>query len=417
VVAKALLNFRPMAGPHLGMVTATGAFGIMAADDCEDYGLKLPPLADSIRLALEDSHIPWHHLHNPVDIWPLGMVSGSFTKVLTKAAKALLQDKEVDGLLLIGPCMTSELHADIDFLAAVRDIQAANPRQKPLALALYGDDTPRQYQILDREPGVACFDTLDEVIQGLAATWRWRKMAQALPEGSGDLEAPRTPVSPPLKAGLLLGEEALALLQRYGIPLAPWRLVQQEEEAVAAAGEIGYPVVLKIVSPQWLHKSNLGGVILNLAGVSELRQAYGELRRLFSRQTAGGNLQGILVQKQVNGAELLFGIKKDRQFGPVVVAGMGGIYTEIFQDVARTFPPVSRPGAAALLQSLKMYPILEGARGQAGVRLDCLEDLILAISRLAEDHPEIGEMDLNPVVADDTGCWCVDCRVVVETRK
>jgi acyl-CoA synthetase (NDP forming) len=417
VVAKALLNFRPMAGPRLGMVTATGAFGIMAADACEDYGLELPPLADSIRLALEDSHIPWHHLHNPVDIWPLGMVSGSFIKVLTKAAKALLQDQEVDGLLAIGPCMTSELHADIDFLAAVREIQAANPRQKPLALALYGDDTPRQYSLLDREPGVACFDTLDEAILGLAATWRWRRLAQALQEGSGDSEAQRAPVSPPLKAGLLLGEEALALLQRYGIPLAPWRLAQQEEEAAAAAEEIGYPVVLKIVSNQWLHKSNLGGVILNLAGVSELRQAYGELRRLFSRRTAGGDLQGILVQKQVKGTELLVGIKQDRQFGPVVVAGMGGIYTETFQDVARTFPPVSRPAAAALLQSLKMYPILEGARGQDGVRLDCLVDLILAVSRLAEDHPEIGEMDLNPVVADKDGCWCVDCRVVVEKRK
>jgi acyl-CoA synthetase (NDP forming) len=416
VVAKALLHFRPMAGPRLGMVTATGAFGIMAADDCEDYGLQMAPLPDSIRAALEDSHIPWHKLRNPVDIWPLGMVSGSFTRVLTKAAKALLQEQEVDGLLAIGLSMASEMHGDLNVLAAVREIQKSNPRQKPLALALYGDDTSRQYQILDREPGVACFDTLDEAIQGLAATWRWRQMAEAPREEAGDSGAQGAPC-PALKPGLLLGAEALALLQQYGIPLAPWRLVQQEDEAVAAAGEIGYPVVLKIVSPQWLHKSNLGGVILNLAGVAELRQAYGELRRLFSRQTADGNLQGILVQKQVKGAELLFGIKKDPQFGPVVAAGMGGIYTEIFQDVARTFPPVSRAAAAALLKSLKMYPILEGARGQAGVRLDCLVDLILALSRLAEDHPEIVEMDLNPVVADSTGCWCVDCRVVVENSK
>jgi len=205
----------------------------------------------------------------------------------------------------------------------------------------------------------------------------------------------------------------MALLAGYGIPLVPGRLVQQEAEAVAAAGEFGYPVVLKIISPQWLHKSDLGGVLLNLAGEAELRKAFAALLESFSRQTPGGQLQGILVQKQVRGVELLFGLKQDPQFGPVLVAGMGGIYTEIFQDVAREFPPVSRAGAAALLQCLKIYPILKGVRGQAGVSLPCLEGLIQALSRLAEDHPEIAEMDLNPVVADAQGCWCVDCRVVV----
>jgi acetyltransferase len=229
--------------------------------------------------------------------------------------------------------------------------------------------------------------------------------------------SPAASSSPPLKAGLLVGEKAMALLRRYGIPLVPGRLVDKEDGAVAAAKEIGYPVVLKIISSQWAHKSDLGGVILNIAGESELRKAYGELMGLFSRQTPGGYLQGILVQKQVQGTELLFGIKKDPQFGTVVVAGMGGIYTEIFQDIARAFAPVSREAAVAMLQSLKMYPILKGVRGQPGVHLACLEDLILALSRLAEDHPEIAEMDLNPIVADAKGCWCVDCRAVVEERK
>ncbi len=419
-VAKAFLNFRPMVGPRLGMVTSTGAFGIVAADACEEYGLELAPFPEQIRAELEDPHIAWHHLRNPVDIWPLGMVSGSFIKVFTKTAKALLQDEQVDAVLLIGPSLTSPLHADIDFLAAVREIQVANIHQKPLALCPYGDDTPRQCRALDQEPGVACFDTLDEAILGLAATWRWRRMVRELRGGPGDFMAQASPAaspSPPLKAGLLIGEEAMALLGRYGIPRVPGRLVDKEEDAVAAAKGIGYPVVLKIISSQWSHKSDLGGVLLNIAGESELRKAYGQLMGLFSRQTPGGYLQGILVQKQVQGTELLFGIKKDPQFGTVVVAGMGGIYTEIFQDIARAFAPVSREAAVAMLQSLKMYPILKGVRGQPGVRLACLEDLILALSRLAEDHPEIAEMDLNPIVADAKGCWCVDCRAVLEERK
>lgn len=417
--AKAFLHFRPMAGPRLGMVTATGAFGIVAADACADYGLELAPFPERIRAELEDPHIPWHHLRNPVDIWPLGMVAGSFSRVFAKAARGLLHDEQVDAVLGVAPSWGSPLHADIDMVAAVREIQAANPGQKPLALCPYGDETLRQSQALDREPGVACFATLDEAILGLAATWRWRRMVGELQGEPDESVAPvGTPgPRPPLSTSsspILVGEEPWTLLGRYGIPLVPGRLVQKGEEARAAAREFGYPVVLKIISPQWLHKSDLGGVRLHLGSEAQVSRAFQEMLALFARQTPQGELQGVLVQKQVQGTELLFGIKKDPQFGPVLVAGMGGIYTEIFQDVARALAPVNRRMAAAMLRSLKIYPLLRGVRGQAGVALPGLEDLILSLSRLSQDYPEIEEMDLNPVVADAQGCWCVDCRVVRE---
>ena len=197
--AKAFLHFRPMAGPRLGMVTATGAFGIVAADACADYGLELAPFPEQIRAELEDPHIPWHHLHNPVDIWPLGMVAGSFSRVFAKAATGLLRDEQVDAVLGVAPSWGSPLHADIDMVAAVRKIQAANPCQKPLALCPYGDDTLRQSQTLEQEPGVACFDTLDEAILGLAATWRWRRMVGELKGEPGELVAQGgRPASPAL---------------------------------------------------------------------------------------------------------------------------------------------------------------------------------------------------------------------------
>lgn len=421
--AKAFLHFQPMAGPRLGMVTATGAFGIVAADACADYGLELAPFPEQIRAELEDPHIPWHHLRNPVDIWPLGMIAGSFSRVFAKAAQGLLRDAQVDAVLGVAPSWGSPLHADIDMVATVRQIQAANPGQKPLALCPYGDATLRLSQALDREPGVACFDTLDEAILGLAATWRWRRMVGELPgEPGDDREADRKRAPGPrpslstIPSQILVGEEPLTLLRRYGIPLVPGRLVQKGEEALAAAREFGYPVVLKIISPQWLHKSDLGGVRLNVDSEAKLSRAFQEMLALFARQTPQGELQGVLVQKQVQGTELLFGIKKDPQFGPVLVAGMGGIYTEIFQDVARAFAPVNRRMAAAMLQSLRIYPLLRGVRGQAGVALPGLEDLILSLSRLSQDYPEIEEMDLNPVVADAKGCWCVDCRVVREKQ-
>jgi len=239
----------------------------------------------------------------------------------------------------------------------------------------------------------------------------------------GGLEADRKRAPgrrPPLSTSsspILVGEESLTLLGRYGIPLVPGRLAQKEEEALDAAREFGFPVVLKIISPQWLHKSDLGGVRLHLGSEAAVSLAFQEMLALFAQRTPKAELQGVLVQKQVKGTELLFGIKLDPQFGPVLVAGMGGIYTEIFQDVARAFAPVNRRMAAAMLQSLRIYPILRGVRGQAGVALSGLEDIILSLSRLSLDYPEIEEMDLNPVVADAQGCWCVDCRVVVREKK
>ena len=176
---------------------------------------------------------------------------------------------------------------------------------------------------------------------------------------------------------------------------------------------MGYPVVLKIISPDWVHKSDWGGVRLNVTAEAELRQAYRDLEARFRQQTPEGALDGILVQKQVQGVELLMGLKRDPQFGPVLVAGAGGIYTEVLKDVARALVPVNREMAVHLLNSLKISPILKGVRGQTGVDLDGLAAALVNLSRLAVDYPEIRELDLNPVVATPEGCWCVDCRMVL----
>ena len=212
---------------------------------------------------------------------------------------------------------------------------------------------------------------------------------------------------------MLVGEAALEILRAYDLPLVPGVLAADEAGAAAAAAGVGYPVVLKIISPAWVHKSDWGGVRLNVATEAELRQAYGDLEARFHRRTPAGTLQGILVQKQVQGVELLMGLKRDPQFGPVLVAGAGGIYTEVLRDVARALVPVTPDRAARMLQALKIFPMLKGFRGQAGVDLPALTAALVNLSRLAVDYPEIRELDLNPVVAAPQGCWCVDCRIVL----
>jgi acetate---CoA ligase (ADP-forming) len=395
------------------MITAAGALGIIAADCCEDYGLELAPFPESLS-KLQEERVDWHKLHNPVDLWPLGMVTGSFTRVFKRALKGLIADDKVDCVLGFAPALDSPRHADLDIPGAVREVQKHNPKHKPVALLLYGDAPAMQAQVkeLANVPDVACFDSMDEAVMGLAATWRYRQFTQrpvqdfSLPEPS-----PSRPVTVPLE-GVLVGEGALEVLRTYDIPLVPGVLTTDAAAASAAATEMGFPVVLKIISPEWLHKSDMGGVVLNVASAAELQQAYQNLLIRFQEKTPSGTLAGILVQKQVQGVEMLLGLKRDPQFGPVLVAGAGGIYTEVLQDVARALVPVDLESATKLLKNLKIYPILQGIRGQAGVNLIALAEAMVKLSRLAIDYPEIQELDLNPVVAAPQGCWCVDCRIV-----
>lgn len=414
-VCQAFLNFHHMTGPNVAVVTATGACGIMTADACEDYGLQLAPFPEEIREKLENPHIPWHHLHNPVDIWPLGMVSDSFVGVLKETFKGLLKDNRVHAAFAIVPVMASPLHEDLQLLAAVREIQSENSERKPLAFWIYGDNVTEESKILDGEPDVACFDSIDETIMGLAGMWRYEKFRK---EGTGKEQCGAVSRSaggcvPLPERGPVVDESAFELLKHYKIPLVPGELTHDIQSAVFTVRYMGYPVVIKIISPQWLHKSDQGGVCLNIGSPAELESKYAALENLFHRKTPDGQLNGILVQKQIRGTELLFGIKQDPQFGPVLVVGMGGVYTEIFKDVARRLAPVNRAEAETMIRSLRIYPILEGIRGQKGVHLPALVDVLTSLSQIALDYPQITELDLNPVLADEHGCRCVDCRIVL----
>lgn len=172
---KAFLHLPIMRGPNLSVITAAGASGIMAADACEDFGLQLAPFPESLRGSLENERIAWHRLHNPVDIWPLGMVTGSFTRVFQTAAQGLLADPGTDAILGIAPVMRSALHSDLDLEPTLREVLHSAEQPKPLALWLYGDGAREQEEKLDAMPGVACFSSIDEAVMGLAAMYRYAR--------------------------------------------------------------------------------------------------------------------------------------------------------------------------------------------------------------------------------------------------
>ncbi|MDD5339719.1 MAG: acetate--CoA ligase family protein [Candidatus ainarchaeum sp.] len=200
--------------------------------------------------------------------------------------------------------------------------------------------------------------------------------------------------------------EDFALLEKHGFTLLPYRLAKSEKEAVGAAKKIGYPVALKIVSPEIEHKTDVGGVKVNIRNDESLALAYRDI----VQSAAGKKIDGVLVQKMARkGVELIIGGKKDPQFGHMMVLGLGGIYVEIFRDVSARICPLVGSDVEEMVSELKSHPLLEGARGKKPVNKKALQQLILKACNFMQKE-DIKEMDLNPVVFDDQGCDIVDAR-------
>lgn len=199
-----------------------------------------------------------------------------------------------------------------------------------------------------------------------------------------------------------------ALLKKYGIPLPAAKEVKTKQEAVDAAKQLGYPVVLKIKSSTILHKTDAGGVKLGIQNEFQLREAIEEMQKKIPSK----DIQGFLVQKFYDGHYVLIGMKRDAQFGPVIAFGFGGIFVEIMKDVSFRVAPISEKDAEEMMREIKAYPILEGARG--GIKADktLLVEILLAVSRMSMENPEIKEIDLNPVVVNAKEAVAVDVRLI-----
>jgi acyl-CoA synthetase (NDP forming) len=209
--------------------------------------------------------------------------------------------------------------------------------------------------------------------------------------------------------------EAKSLLQAGGIKVVETKLAVSRREAIIASKQLGFPVVLKVVSPGIVHKSDIGGVRLSLNNITQVGQAYAEIVAGVKRHSARARITGMAVQKMVPPAtEVIIGMSRDPQFGPVLMFGLGGIWAEVLQDVSFRIVPITRKDARAMVEEVRGYPVLQGRRGQASIRLGCLEDLLLQVSGFIEKHPEIGEMDLNPVSLYRDDAVVLDARIVLD---
>jgi acyl-CoA synthetase (NDP forming) len=209
--------------------------------------------------------------------------------------------------------------------------------------------------------------------------------------------------------------ESKELLAQAGLPVVETRLARTKQEAISIAKELGFPVVLKIASPDIVHKSDAGGVKLGLKNATEVGRAYREIMDLVKQGEPQATIYGVSVQRMIRpGIEVIMGMSKDAQFGPVLMFGLGGVFVEVLKDVSFRIVPITRRDARQMIEEIKAYPVLKGYRGREPANIEALEDMLLKLSHFVEQSPQIRELDLNPIFAHRDGAVAVDARIIME---
>jgi acetyl coenzyme A synthetase (ADP forming)-like protein len=399
-------------GARIAIVTNAGGPGIMAADTCVQHGLEVPTL-ESLRLR-ERCHLPEHAaVTNPIDL-----IADARSERYACVLQTLLEEPSVDALLvLFVPIPTADMEAITEVI-----LQAAQQRRKPILTCFMGviDVAPAKERL--RAAGVPCYDFPEDAARALAAMAQYRRWIERPRTGyrsfPSDVErarqllaaAPRTPY------GFIPEDIAFRVLELYGFPLLPWDTAASPEEAVQKAERLGYPLALKVLSPDVVHKFDIGGVLLNVDSPSAVAAAFERIRSAIAERAPQARFHGVILQRMgQRGVELILGMKRDPQFGPILMAGLGGIYVEVFRDVAFRIAPLRERSAYQMLTSIRSAAMLQGARGQPPADLDAAAECILRLSQLAMEQPQIEELDINPLLVypKGNGAAVVDVRIAV----
>jgi acetyl coenzyme A synthetase (ADP forming)-like protein len=409
----ALLASQPLPrGDRVAIVTNAGGPGIACADACAGAGLRVEPLAPALQRELREQ-LPQHAaVANPVDI-----IASASAEDFRRTIARLAADEHVDAIvaIFIPPLITRAG----DVAAAIRAAAPAAAEHGTPLLAVFMAAADAERAQLAGLGDVPVFGTPEEAARALGRAVRygaWRRRGPDEPPSLDaiDADAVHAVLARSLArgGGWLEPEEVDAVLGAYGIPLVESRRATTAAGAGRAAAELGGPVVIKAVAAGLVHKSDAGGVIVGISGAAGATRA---ARRIAAAvRAAGHEPQGFLVQRMApTGAELLVGILGDPDFGPMIACGAGGRAVELLGDAAVRLAPLGRRDAAELLRSLRTFPLLDGYRGQPPADLAAVEDVLLRVSALGAAHPEIAELDCNPLMAGPDGAVVLDARIRV----
>ena len=404
----------PIPGNRIAIVTNAGGPGIIATDAIERSGLRLAEFTPATIERLRAGLPPTASVFNPIDV--IGDAAADRYEVALAAA---LADPNVDAVLvLFTPQAGSEPERTAEVIARL-----AAGQTKPILASYMGEYSIGPALDLLNRHRIPNYPFPERAVSALRAMYRQRVWADREPGEYASFEVDRERVRSLFArvraAGRVeLGElEAREVMEAYGMRLPQSRLAQSPEEAAAIAAEIGFPVVMKISSPDILHKSDIGGVKVGVQDAIQARDTYELIEYRARKYSPGAQIWGVLVQEQVRkGREILVGVSRDPQFGPLVAFGLGGIYVEVLKDVAFRIAPITRQVAAEQVRSIRAFPLLQGVRGEPPADIAAAEEVLLRISQLVTDFPEIVEMDINPLVLynQGEGGIVVDARIILQ---
>lgn len=390
--ASLLLPHRLPTNDAVTLVAASGGFGIMMADAMSEAGLDLPALAADTQARIRAA-VPTASTGNPVDA---SAQMSSRPDILLKLLTALLDDPAGGSLALFMSLSLYNTRLRGIYLEALAQVRERHPDRLLMIISQGPGDAIAQINAL----GIPVFSSIDAAATGLAGLVRLGRLTAA------ETPAAHLPEAAPVDPAVFRNEfHAKQALGQAGIDVPREVVAADAEAAVRAAESIGYPVVLKIASEDVAHKTEAGGVALDLRDADAVRAAHGRILANVARHAPHARIDGVLVAPMVRGGtEMIAGISQDPVFGPIVMVGMGGIYAEVLQDVAVQAAPVSEDEALAMIRSLKMFPILDGARGQARADIAAAARSVARLSEFAFRHrDEVAEIDMNPILVRPEG--------------
>ncbi|RLI60400.1 MAG: acetyl CoA synthetase subunit alpha [Candidatus Asgardarchaeum californiense] len=405
-------------GPNIAIITNAGGPGVLATDSIVEKGGKLAELSEETVEKL-NKFLPAHWSKaNPVDI-----IGDGDDERYKRTMEICLEDKNIDGLLIL--CVP-QVMAEPKKLAD-RIIDISRKTTKPILTSFIGEESIYHARQLLNRNNVPTYPSPDEAVEAYMHLYHYARGLELLYETPEEIAIETTSPYKSVvdnilddaireKREILTENESKAFLELYGIKTTKPFTAESEDKAVKLAEQIGYPVVMKIHSPDITHKSDVGGVALNLQCEAEIRKTFKEMTKRAKEKVADAKIIGVTIQKMVTtkGYELILGSKKDPVFGSVILFGMGGIYTELFKDRSIGFPPLNQVLAHRIIERTKAYTLLKGFRGLPPVNITKVEETMIKFSQLIVAHPEIKEIDINPLIASGDELIAVDSRIVID---
>ncbi len=410
-------------GPNLAIITNAGGPGVMATDAIIGRGGKMARLSPKTMETL-NSFLPHYWSRgNPIDI--LGDAKADRYKATVEAC---LNDENIDGILIIYTAQA--VGEPVEIARTIAELCKSRTYQnKTILTSFMGYGTVEEANRVFNQNNIPTYSTPEQAVKTYMYMYQYKSNLELLYETPEELPVDVAPPKRPLMVMMrdmakenreILNEaEAKTFLEFYNFPVVKTKVAQNVEQAIAFAKDMGYPVVMKILSPQIVHKTDAGGVVLDINNETELREAYERIIQRAKQYRPDAEILGVTMQRMIkkHGYEVIIGAKTDPLFGPVILFGMGGIGVELFKDFSLGLPPLNQTLVRRIMEETKVYQLLKGYRNVPAANIKLLEEIMVHFSQMLIDFPQLKEVDINPLFINDTEAFAFDARIVVDKNK